>query len=180
MKKRLLIIIFVVIVILLLIVSFNNIKLFLFQAVYAERHADLTYGELCAFHNDGELTVLANRNEKVEMAAVYNSRRQVIRAIMLTPCSIDNIRQYVGKSYNELQEMLGSYHMNTGEGFFIPSYLTADGYAVCFGVQDNVIWYVQKYDLFTGESVEIYYADNVSEANKYNGASRSILKDTRM
>lgn len=88
------------------------------------------------------------------IGAEFSKDRQCIAYFETIPIKSKEIHDYLNKKFSFVEESLGKYHVDVGSGFFIPSYITQDGYLICFHVDDNYITYVQKIDLFTGEYVE--------------------------
>ena len=145
-----------VFLIIVVLATLSNIQLLFFQIKYGKRTPALWLGELRVYCEDDRIIVLSDSNGHFEFAVVYDASRTVRTAINCDPISNADGQQFIDLPYDTLQKKIGEYHINTGEGFFTPSYLTTDGYVLCFRLMDNTVWLAQKYDLFTGESVELY------------------------
>lgn len=81
----------------------------------------------------------------------FRANRACIEDGGLTLINNESLQMFLGK---ELQA-LGDYHVDMGSGFFIPSYITTDGYLISFYVdENNIIYSAIKRDLFTNTTVE--------------------------
>ena len=72
------------------------------------------------------------------------SRRCLYSSILVKYCRIDG----------EQKENLGEAHADIESGFYIPAYITEDGYLICFELEDNVVCEMIKRDLLTNVIVE--------------------------
>ena len=63
----------------------------------------------------------------------------------------DELQTFLGKDL----QCIGNCHVDLGSGFFIPSYITTDGYLISFYVdENNIIYSAIKKDLFsTGDGL---------------------------
>ena len=66
----------------------------------------------------------------------------------------EDINQYLDKSLNELKENFGEVHADIGSGFYIPAYITENGYLICLEVENDIVYDVIKRDLLTDVIVE--------------------------
>lgn len=108
------------------------------------------------YRQNGMYAVVVSGNRTVEKAVTYSENREADQIYRLELAEVENIQEYLGLRLEEVEALLGEYHVDMGSGFFIPSYLTVDGYLVSFTVSDHVVTRVGKTDLLTGEAVEWY------------------------
>lgn len=57
-------------------------------------------------------------------------------------------------SIDELKQKLGEIHADVGSGFYIPAYITEDGFLVCFDLENDIVYEVIKRDILTNMVVE--------------------------
>lgn len=119
--------------------------------------------------DDDDYSVVISEDARALKCVEFSADRQVKRTIGIEPVVIQDMQNYLGKTLTDVENEFGVYHLDFGSGFFIPSYITADGYLICFTIahKHDTICHVGKTDLFTGESVEWYFADGSIEALEY-------------
>lgn len=112
------------------------------------------------YDNDTYVVILFERHTPVKGVS-FSLNRNASNVIDIDLVAIDNIQVFIGKTLSEIEDELGKYHIDIGSGQSMPSYITKDGYLICFSVDNytNVICHVGKTDLFTGESIEWYFAE---------------------
>ena len=118
---------------------------------------------LKVYLDDGNYVVVVFENGKAVKGVRFSEGRQPVNTIGLKLTTIANLEQYLGEDLNAIESQFGSYHVDIGSGFFMPSYITTDGYLICFTieVQHGNIIHVGKTDLYSGESVEWFVTDDV-------------------
>ena len=97
--------------------------------------------------DDRYIVAISNNGIGVE----FSKDRKCIAFFGIVPVKNDKLYNYLGKEFKLVEKELGQYHIDIGSGFFIPSYITEDGYLICFHVENDYITCVQEYDLFSGE-----------------------------
>lgn len=69
---------------------------------------------------------------------------------------VADLQAFLGKSIEEIKQTMGEIHAETGNGFYIPSYITKDGYLIKLWIEDGVVAHASKIDLLSGEGIEWY------------------------
>lgn len=115
------------------------------------------------YHNDMDdiYTIVFFENQNPLKGISFSADREVRNATDLDVISIYNIQDYIGHSLSDIENEFGKPQIDIGSGQSMPSYITEDGYLISFSVDNytNVICHVGKTDLFTGESIEWYFAE---------------------
>ena len=110
---------------------------------------------LSVFQMDEEfVVVVANYEWIASKKATFSADRKNIDAVGLTLVKSSDLNQYVKTTLDEVQKSFGEFHVDIGSGFYIPAYITKDGFLICFYEKNNVISSILKWDLLTGEVVE--------------------------
>ncbi len=65
-----------------------------------------------------------------------------------------DIDQYLGMNMDQIIYKYGQPHTDIGSGFYIPAYITENGYLIYFKLSDNIIFEVIKMDLLNNMVVE--------------------------
>lgn len=110
-------------------------------------------------------SVVIFEDAKIVKGVEFSADRQAVDAIGIELVTISDMQNYLGKNLTDVENEFGSYHTDIGSGHFMPSYITADGYLICFTIErkHDTICHVGKTDLFTGESVEWYCVNENAE-----------------
>lgn len=95
-------------------------------------------------------------NGNVSSAVSFSAKRELLDTFNIDISSIDSIAKYLGASLADLQNELGAYHTDIGSGLFMPTYISADGYLVCFTIIDGFVMYAGRTDLLSGDATEWY------------------------
>ena len=92
--------------------------------------------------------------------AEFSAQRKCLRTRKLNLITNEGAEHYLGMSFEALTGELGRPHFDEGSGFYIPSYITEDGYLICLYIdEDDCVYAVRKYDLFKGDMVELCNAE---------------------
>lgn len=103
--------------------------------------------------NDNYLIVIDN-DGRAEKIVEFSANRKSNYVCGLELVQSESIKQYVGINVDELKEKLGQPHTDIGSGFYIPSYVTENGYLLSFEIENNIVFEVLKRDLLFNELVE--------------------------
>ena len=106
--------------------------------------------------------VLTEYRGKATGMLEFTDERTLVKHEEILPPEITDIRILLGKTLEDVECEYGNYHVNTGSGFFIPSYITMDGYLVKMWIEDGVVAHVSKIDLFSGTGTEWYALDSIA------------------
>lgn len=106
--------------------------------------------------SDEDYCIAIFENGEPIKCVVFSETRQPIRSIGIKPVTNFELQHYLGQSLTEIENEFGAYHVDIGSGYFMPSYITLDGYLVSFTfmAEDEEVTQIGKTDLFTGESIE--------------------------
>lgn len=114
----------------------------------------LSLSTLSVFQTDDLYTVIIEKNEADKIVVEFTADRECHSVQSLNLVKYGELNQYLGKNLNELEAQFGKVHTDVGSGFYIPSYITEDGYLLSFVVEDDIAAAVLKRDLLTGEITE--------------------------
>ena len=91
-----------------------------------------------------------------DLGYVYPERsdEHMITVKHLRDTHFDENYEYLDKSLNELKEKLGDVHADIGSGFYIPAYITENGYLIYFEVENDILYEIVKLDLLTNEVID--------------------------
>lgn len=110
---------------------------------------------LCVYQTDGMYRVVINENETDEKSVEFSADRECLSAQGLNLIKTEEIGEFLGKDWTMIEAQLGKFHVDVGSGFYIPSYITEDGYLISFWLEkDDKICQVMKRDLITGTVVQ--------------------------
>lgn len=112
---------------------------------------------LSVFQTSNMYTVVIGGNEKDKKIVEFSSDRECLSVQGLVLVKHGELNQYLGKTLIELESQYGKVHADVGSGFYIPSYITEDGYLLSFVVEDDIAVAVLKRDLLTGVITERLY-----------------------
>lgn len=137
-----------------------------------------SFSPLSVFQADSNyLAVLFDAQDKVSKAVEYTSNRKVIRTEGLSLLEDGDIAQYIGTEMQKLEEEIGVPHFDSGSGFYIPAYMTENGYFVEMFLDDAVISKIVKRDIFTGIVVETV-TQNDSQRIAYGSKTSDSMADS--
>lgn len=114
----------------------------------------LSLSTLSVFQTDDLYTVVIEKNEADKIVVEFTADRECHSVQSLDLVKYGELNQYLGKNLNELEAQFGKVHTDVGSGFYIPSYITEDGYLLSFVVEDDIAAAVLRRDLLTGEITE--------------------------
>lgn len=99
-------------------------------------------------------TIVVEKNGEAQKIVEFSSDRKCCTVQGLVLVKDEDINRYLDKSLNELTEKFGEVHADIGSGFYIPAYITENGYLIYFEVENDVVYEVMKRDLLTDVIVE--------------------------
>lgn len=117
----------------------------------------ISINTLTVYQTNGTYTVIISDDGTIRKKVEFSSDRKSRDVQGLSLLKTKNISQYLGKNINELETNLGEFHSDIGSGFYIPIYITEDGFAVCFHVENDIVFEVIKHDLLSNSVVERVY-----------------------
>ena len=132
-----------------------------FQTIHEQEQPVYNAYPVKVFCVDQIYAVVILSNDNVAKGAEFSIDRSALTTMGIDLISIDNIRNYLGMTLDNVVSDFGRYHVDVGSGGFMPSYLTTDGFMIVFSVNrdSQAVERVAKMDLFTGESIEWYYSE---------------------
>ena len=121
--------------------------------IYPPQNATPKHSHFCySVYETDEQYVVTVSDEGV--GVTYSKDRRCQNHFVIKPIKNIEMQKYLGNEFKALEKDLGKYHVDTGSGFFIPSYFTEDGYLMSFHVENDYITCVQTIDLFSGELIK--------------------------
>lgn len=109
---------------------------------------------LSVFRTDNTYTIVVEKNGVAQKIVEFSSDRKCRTVQGLVLVKNEDINQYLDKSLNELKEKFGEVHADIGSGFYVPAYITENGYLIYFEVENDIVYEVVKRDLLTDVIVE--------------------------
>ena len=158
-KKTITLMLTILLLCLILVVS-----LYVLLIISHKEVGDLVFTELgiSVYQADNSYLMLIEKRGKVTGTLEFSSEKNLIKCKGITPLEIMDIRILLGQPLEKVELAYGNYHVNTGSGFFIPSYVTMEGILVKMWIEDGVVAHVSKIDLFSGMCMEWYTLDSIS------------------
>lgn len=99
-------------------------------------------------------TIVVEKDEVAKKIVEFSSDRKCLGTGGLTLVTNTDFNRYIGKNLNEIIGELGEVHADVGSGFYVPSYITVDGYLICFEIENDTVYEVIKRDLLKNVVVE--------------------------
>lgn len=93
----------------------------------------------------------------VEKRIVFSEQRKVIDSggyDLIKNVSVGELSQYIDLPFENVEECFANAHLDIGSGFYIPSYITEDGYIISFHTDEDIVVDISKSDLFFGTQIE--------------------------
>ena len=109
---------------------------------------------LSVFRTNNTYTIVVEKNGMAQKIVEFSSDRKCRTAQGLVLVKDEDINWYLDKSLHELKEKFGEVHADIGSGFYIPAYITENGYLIYFEVENDIVYEVMKLDLLTNAIVE--------------------------
>ena len=109
---------------------------------------------LSVFRTNNMYTIVVEKNGEAQNIVEFSSDRKCCTVQGLVLMKNEDISQYLDRSLNELKEKFGEVHADIGSGFYVPAYITEDGYLIYFEVENDIVYEVVKRDLLTDEIIE--------------------------
>ena len=109
---------------------------------------------LSVFQTNNTYTIVVEENGVAQKIVEFSSDRKCRTVQGLVLMKNEDISQYLDRSLNELKEKFGEVHADIGSGFYVPAYITEDGYLIYFEVENDIVYEVVKRDLLTDEIIE--------------------------
>ena len=109
---------------------------------------------LSVFRTNNTYTTVVEKNGMAQKIVEFSSDRKCRTAQGLVLVKDEDINWYLDKSLHELKEKFGEVHTDIGSGFYIPAYITENGYLIYFEVENDIVYEVMKLDLLTNVIVE--------------------------
>ena len=81
---------------------------------------------------------------------VFDSTGKLLFSEGVTPIKDEDMEQFQGESFRELEKQFGKKHCDTGSGFYYPSYITDHGTIVIIHVDNDIVSSISSYDVITG------------------------------
>lgn len=124
------------------------------NAINDQQTPFIILNSLSVFRTNNTYTVVVEENGTVQKLVEFSSDRKCRTVQGLVLVKNEDLNKYLDKSLNELKEKLGEVHADIGSGFYVPAYITEDGYLICFEVENDIVYEVIKRDLLTDVIVE--------------------------
>lgn len=122
------------------------------------------YDKLNPYISLNTLNVYKIKNVFVITLYLNNSKQSVVEFSSDRTCNIlnqnikllneDEINQYLDVDINHLVNELGEPHADIGSGFYIPAYITSNGYLIYFKLDNDIVFEVTKMDLLNNKIVD--------------------------
>ena len=109
---------------------------------------------LSVFRTNNTYTIVVEKNGMAQKIAEFSSDRKCRTAQGVVLVKDEDINRYLDKSIHEVKEKIGEVHADIGSGFYIPAYITENGYLIYFEVENDIVYEVMKLDLLTNVIVE--------------------------
>ncbi len=109
---------------------------------------------LSVFRTNNTYTIVVEKNGMAQKIAEFSSDRKCRTAQGVVLVKDEDINRYLDKSLHEVKEKIGEVHADIGSGFYIPAYITENGYLIYFEVENDIVYEVMKLDLLTNVIVE--------------------------
>lgn len=109
---------------------------------------------LSVFRIDNIYKVVIEENGVIQKTVEFSPDRKSHNAQGLTLIKNEDISLYLDMSIDELKQKLGEIHADVGSGFYIPAYITEDGFLVCLDLENDIVYEVIKRDILTNMVVE--------------------------
>lgn len=150
-----------IIVLLLMIITLSgcqksaNIQMGDSMATINNQHTLFIFlNSLSVFQTNNTYTIVVEENGVAQKIVEFSSDRKCRTVQGLVLMKNEDISQYLDRSLNELKEKFGEVHADIGSGFYVPAYITEDGYLIYFEVENDIVYEVVKRDLLTDEIIE--------------------------
>lgn len=109
---------------------------------------------LSVFRTSNTYTIVVEENGVAQKIVEFSSDRKCRAVQGLTLVKNEDVNQYLDKSLHELEDKLGEAHADIGSGFYVPAYITENGYLIYFEVENDKVYEVVKRDLLTDVIVD--------------------------
>lgn len=109
---------------------------------------------LSVYRTDDRYKIVIEENVAVQKTVEFSSDRKNHNLQGLILIKNEDINQYLNMSMDEIKEKLGEIHADIGSGFYIPAYITEDGFIICFELENDIVCGVIKRDILTNLIVE--------------------------
>ncbi len=104
---------------------------------------------LSVYRENNVYTIVVEKNGVVQKTVEFSSDRKCRAVQGLVLLKNEDMNQYLDKSLTELKEKFGEVHADIGSGFYIPAYITENGYLIYFSMENDIVYKVMKRDLLT-------------------------------
>lgn len=117
-------------------------------AEISKQHTNfISLNALSVFRTDDTYTAVVGKNGTVQKIAEFSSDRRCLNAKNITPIKDEDLNYCLGKTLSELEEKSGAIHTDIGSGFYIPAYITENGYLIYFELDNDTVCKVTKRDI---------------------------------
>ena len=107
----------------------------------------ISLNSLTVFRTEDTYTAVIGKNGTVQKTAKFSSNRKCLNANGITPVNNKALNYYLDKTLSELEEKSGAVHIDIGSGFYIPAYITENGYLIYFELDNDTVCKVTKCDI---------------------------------
>lgn len=122
--------------------------------IYKQQTPFIFLNSLSVFRINNIYTIVVEENGVAQKIVEFSSDRKCLTVQGLVLVKNEDINQFLDKNLNELKEKHGEVHADIGSGFYIPAYITENGYLISFEVNNDIVYGVVKRDLLTDMIVE--------------------------
>ena len=126
--------------------------------VFKSSHIDLNAAKI--FIDEKSFVVVVEKNQGISGIVVFSPDGKVLHSEKITPINDENIRQFCGKSVEELEKQYGRFHCDIGSGFYIPAYITNHATIVFFEIGNGIIERISSIDIITKKTMELCSAED--------------------
>lgn len=151
----------IIIVLLLIVLTLSgcknsfNIRVDDSMAMINNQQAPFIFlNSLYVFRTSKTYTIVVEKNRVAQKIVEFSSDRKCRTVQGLTLVKNEDINQYLNKSLNELEDKFGEAHADIGSGFYVPAYITENGYLIYFEVENDNVYEIVKRDLLTDVIVD--------------------------
>ena len=128
------------------------------RGVYKSPH--ITLNAVSVFRDGEDFVVVIEENQAASGIIVFSSNGKLLHAEKIVPINDGNIKEFLGKSIENLRSQYGGIHCDIGSGFYIPAYITDYATIIFFQIEDNMIRSISSMNIITKSTTRLCSIDD--------------------
>ena len=120
------------------------------KSAYGSPHITFGMGAILVFKDGQNYTVTISDYTSIVGVATFDAEGKLLYSKDINLISAENMAQFDGKSFDEVEKQFGKEHIDIGSGGYIPAYITDSATIIIMSVDGDIVSMISSMDIITG------------------------------